>query len=47
MTSRTPLTKKIKSAFTWKTVQQYSLVLIGALVQALAMVLFLVPGQLV
>lgn len=47
MTSRTPLTKKIKSAFTWKTVQQYSLVLVGALVQALAMVLFLVPGQLV
>jgi uncharacterized membrane-anchored protein YitT (DUF2179 family) len=47
MTSRTPLTKKIKSAITWKTVQQYSLVLVGALIQALAMRLFLVPGQLV
>ena len=47
MTSRAPLATKIKSAVTWKTVQDYSLILIGALVQALAMRLFLVPGQLV
>lgn len=47
MTSRAPLATKIKSVVTWKTVQDYSLLLIGALVQALAMRLFLVPGQLV
>lgn len=47
MTSRTPLATKIKSVVTWKIVQDYSLILIGALVQALAMRLFLVPGQLV
>jgi uncharacterized membrane-anchored protein YitT (DUF2179 family) len=47
MSSSVTLTKKIKSAITWKTVQDYSLILIGALVQALAMRLFLVPGQLV
>lgn len=33
--------------FTWKTVQDYGLLLLGALVQAFAMRLFLVPGQLV
>ena len=32
---------------TWKTGQDYGLLLLGALVQALAMSLFLVPGQLV
>ena len=52
MSRATPVQSKIKSAlkpgkFTWKTVQDYSLVLVGALVQALAMRLFLVPGQLV
>ncbi|HQN45408.1 MAG TPA: YitT family protein, partial [Anaerolineaceae bacterium] len=31
----------------WRTVQDYGLILIGALVQALAMRLFLVPAQLV
>jgi uncharacterized membrane-anchored protein YitT (DUF2179 family) len=33
--------------FTWKTVQDYALILLGALVQAFAMRLFLVPGELV
>ncbi len=33
--------------FTWKNVQDYLLVGLGALVQALAMRLFLVPGQMV
>ena len=33
--------------FTWKTAQDYGLLLLGALVQAFAMRLFLVPGQLV
>lgn len=33
--------------FTWKTVREFLVVLIGALVQAFAMRLFLVPGQLV
>jgi uncharacterized membrane-anchored protein YitT (DUF2179 family) len=52
MSRTTPVQSKIKSAlqpgkFTWKTVQDYSLVLVGALIQALAMRLFLVPGQLV
>jgi uncharacterized membrane-anchored protein YitT (DUF2179 family) len=32
---------------TWKTAQDYTLLIIGALVQAFAMRLFLVPGQLV
>jgi len=52
MSHTAPVQSKIKSALkpgkiTWKTVQDYSLVLVGALVQALAMRLFLVPGQLV
>ena len=52
MSKPTPAQAKLKSALkpgkiTWKTVQDYSLVLVGALVQALAMRLFLVPGQLV
>ncbi len=33
--------------FTWKNLQDYLLVLLGSLVQALSMRLFLVPGQLV
>lgn len=33
--------------FSWKTVREYLVVLLGALVQALALRLFLVPGQLV
>jgi uncharacterized membrane-anchored protein YitT (DUF2179 family) len=33
--------------FTWKTGREYLVVLLGALVQAFAMRLFLVPGQLV
>jgi uncharacterized membrane-anchored protein YitT (DUF2179 family) len=33
--------------FTWKTAQDYGLLILGALVQAFAMRLFLVPGQLV
>ena len=33
--------------FTWKTAQDYGLLLLGALVQAFAMRLFLIPGQLV
>lgn len=33
--------------FTWRTVQEFALLLLGALLQALAMRLFLVPGQLV
>ncbi len=32
---------------TWKTVRDYSFILLGALVQALSMRLFLIPGQLV
>lgn len=52
MSHTAPVQSKIKTALkpgkiTWKTVQDYSLVLVGALVQALAMRLFLVPGQLV
>lgn len=44
--------KKISSSlgkieFTWKTAQEYGLILLGALIQAFAMRLFLVPGQLV
>jgi len=44
--------QKLKSAIgpidlSWKTLQAYSLLLLGALVQALSMRLFLVPGQLV
>lgn len=46
------LWQKIKSSigpihFTWKMLQDYGLLLAGALVQALAMRLFLVPGLLV
>ena len=33
--------------FSWKTVREYLIVLLGALVQAFALRLFLVPGQLV
>jgi uncharacterized membrane-anchored protein YitT (DUF2179 family) len=52
MSRTAPVQSKIRSAlkpskFTWKTVQDYSLVLVGALVQALAMRMFLIPGQLV
>lgn len=36
-----------KIEFTWKTAQEYGLILLGALIQAFAMRLFLVPGQLV
>lgn len=44
--------QKLKSAIgpfdlSWKTLQAYALLLLGALVQALSMRLFLVPGQLV
>lgn len=35
------------SAFSWKTVRDYSLILAGCLVQAFSMRLFLVPAQLV
>ncbi|MHC1740364.1 MAG: YitT family protein [Anaerolineaceae bacterium] len=52
--SPTPLTRwqKFRKAvgpieFTWKTAQDYALLLVGALVQAFAMRLFLVPGLLV
>ena len=37
----------IPTKFTWKTAQDYGLVVLGALVQALAMRLFLIPGLLV
>lgn len=37
----------IPQLFTWKNVKDYSLLLLGGLVQALAMRLFLVPGELV
>lgn len=33
--------------FSWRTVRDYSLILVGGLLQALAMRLFLVPGQMV
>lgn len=44
--------QKLKSAIgpielTWKTAQDYALLIIGALIQAFAMRLFLVPGELV
>lgn len=44
--------QKLKSAIgpielTWKTAQDYALLVIGALIQAFAMRLFLVPGELV
>lgn len=44
--------QKLKSAvgpieLTWKTAQDYGLLLVGALIQAFSMRLFLVPGQLV
>lgn len=50
--SQTGLITKIKNKvgrveLTWKTAQDYGLLLLGALVQAFAMRLFLVPGQLV
>ncbi len=50
--SQTGLITKIKDKvgrveLTWKTAQDYGLLLLGALVQAFAMRLFLVPGQLV
>jgi LPXTG-motif cell wall-anchored protein len=52
MSSSSPIINKLKSIIgpvelTWKTAQDYSLLLLGALVQAFAMRLFLVPGQLV
>ena len=50
--SQTGLITKLKNKvgrveLTWKTAQDYGLLLLGALVQAFAMRLFLVPGQLV
>ena len=50
--SQTELITKIKNKvgrveLTWKTAQDYGLLILGALVQAFAMRLFLVPGQLV
>jgi uncharacterized membrane-anchored protein YitT (DUF2179 family) len=56
MTIQTPQNKsawqRFKSAigpfdFSWKTGREYLVILLGALVQALAMRLFLIPGQLV
>ena len=52
MSSSSPFINKLKSIIgpvelTWKTARDYSLLLLGALVQAFAMRLFLVPGQLV
>jgi len=52
MSSSSSFMNKLKSVIgpielTWKTAQDYSLLLLGALVQAFAMRLFLVPGQLV
>ena len=52
MSSSPSFINKLKSIIgpvelTWKTAQDYSLLLLGALVQAFAMRLFLVPGQLV
>ncbi len=52
MSSSSSFINKLKSIIgpvelTWKTAQDYSLLLLGALVQAFAMRLFLVPGQLV
>ena len=38
---------RIDNKLTWRTARDYGLVLIGALLQALAMRLFLVPGQMV
>ncbi len=51
-TAHLSLWQKIKAEFsaiefTWKTAQDYSLLLIGALIQAFSMRLFLVPGLLV
>jgi len=50
--SQTGLITKIKNKIgrvelTWKIAQDYGLLILGALVQAFAMRLFLVPGQLV
>lgn len=47
MPGSTPVSAKLKKVITWKVVQDYSLVLLGALIQAFSMNLFLVPGQLV
>ena len=52
MSSSSPFINKLKLIIgpvelTWKTARDYSLLLLGALVQAFAMRLFLVPGQLV
>ena len=33
--------------FSWKTIQEYIFIILGALVQALSMRLFLIPAQLV
>lgn len=42
------ITSEIRSiSFTWKTLQDYAILFAGALVQAIAMRLFLVPGLLV
>jgi uncharacterized membrane-anchored protein YitT (DUF2179 family) len=52
--SNTPLTRwqKLRKAvgpveLSWKTAQDYGLILVGAIIQAFAMRLFLVPGELV
>jgi uncharacterized membrane-anchored protein YitT (DUF2179 family) len=52
MSGTAPAKSKLKALFapgqfTWKTAQDYALILVGALVQAFAMRLFLVPGELV
>lgn len=52
MSSSSPFINKLKLIIgpvelTWKTARDYSLLLLGAMVQAFAMRLFLVPGQLV
>jgi uncharacterized membrane-anchored protein YitT (DUF2179 family) len=52
MAQRTPIFQRIKSAFggevfTWKTAEAYGFILVGALIQAVAMRLFLIPAQLV
>lgn len=41
------IAEQIPHIFSWKNVKDYSLLLLGGLVQALAMRLFLVPGELV
>lgn len=52
MSGDAPATSKLKAVlgsgkFSWKIVQDYAFILVGALVQAFSMRLFLVPGQLV